>query len=104
VFCYQVIVLGMPCRAACFGKLPEFRFARSKASRPRERVTHYFSVFCDLSAQQSTAAECLEHARQCEWYAVDEEDRKFLLQKAKDWRKLAIKKELEIRAAARVAA
>ena len=46
-----------------------------------------------------TIAECLEHARQCEWYAArtnDEEDRKFLLRKAKDWTKLAIKKELEI--------
>ena len=34
----------------------------------------------------STIAECLEHARQCEWYAArtnDEEDRKFLLRKAK---------------------
>ena len=29
----------------------------------------------------STIAECLEHARECEWYAArtnDEEDRKFL--------------------------
>ena len=47
----------------------------------------------------STIAECLEHARQCEWYAArtnDEQDRKFLLRKAKEWTKLAIKKELEI--------
>jgi hypothetical protein len=54
-----------------------------------------------------TIAECLEHARQCEWYAArtnDEQDRKFLLRKAKDWTKLAIKKELEIRASARAAA
>jgi hypothetical protein len=54
-----------------------------------------------------TISECLEHARQCEWYAArtnDEEDRKFLLRKAKDWTTLAIKKELEIRAAARIAA
>jgi hypothetical protein len=53
-----------------------------------------------------TIAECLEHARQCEWYAArtsDEEDRKFLL-KGKEWTKLAIKKELEIRASARAAA
>ncbi len=35
---------------------------------------------------------------------ADEEDRKCLLRKAKDWTKLAIKKELEIRAAARAAA
>ena len=52
-------------------------------------------------------AECLEHARQCEWYAArtnDEEDRKFLLRKAKDWTKLAFKKELEIRASAKTAA
>jgi hypothetical protein len=54
-----------------------------------------------------TIAECLEHARQCEWYAArtsDEEDRKFLLRKGKEWTKLAIKKELEIRASARAAA
>ena len=55
----------------------------------------------------STIAECLEHFRQCEWYANrtnDEEDRKFLLRKAKEWTKLAIKaikKEPEIRASAR---
>jgi hypothetical protein len=54
-----------------------------------------------------TIAECLEHARQCEWYAArtnDEQDRKFLIRKAKDWTKLATKKELEIRASARAAA
>jgi hypothetical protein len=54
-----------------------------------------------------TIEECLEHARQCEWYAVrtgDEADRNFLLRKARDWRKLAIRKELEIRASARTAA
>jgi hypothetical protein len=52
-------------------------------------------------------AECLEHDRECEWYAAgtsDEEDRKFLFRKAKEWTKLAIKKELEIRAIARAAA
>jgi hypothetical protein len=55
----------------------------------------------------STIAECLEHVRQCEWYAArthDEQDRKFLLRKAKEWTKLANKKELEIRASARAAA
>ena len=54
-----------------------------------------------------TVTECLEHARQCEWYAAragDEEDRKFLLWKAKEWTKLAMEKELEIRASARAAA
>jgi hypothetical protein len=54
-----------------------------------------------------TIAECLEHARQCEWYAsraTDEEDRKFLLRKAKDWTRLAGEKEVEIRAPARIAA
>ena len=54
-----------------------------------------------------TIAECLEHARQCEWYAArtnDEEDRKFLLRKAKHWTKLAAEKELEVRASARAAA
>ena len=52
-----------------------------------------------------TNAECLEHARQCEWYAArtnDEEDRKFLLRKAKHWTKLAAEKERE--ASARAAA
>jgi hypothetical protein len=54
-----------------------------------------------------TVAEYLEHARQCEWYAArttDEQDREFLLRKAKDWTKLAIKEELQIRASARAAA
>jgi hypothetical protein len=55
----------------------------------------------------STIAECLEHVRQCEWYAVrtnDEQDRKFLLRKAKQWTKLAAEKEMEVRASARAAA
>jgi len=54
-----------------------------------------------------TTADCLEHARQCEWYAArtdDKEDRKFLLRKAKQWTKLAAEKELEIRAAPKTAA
>ena len=54
-----------------------------------------------------TIAECLEHARQCEWYAArtnDEEDRTFLRRSAKHWTKLAAEKELEIRAFARAAA
>jgi hypothetical protein len=52
-----------------------------------------------------TIEECLEHARQCEWYAEhtnDEEDRKFLLRMAKHWKKLAAEKELQ--ASARAAA
>ena len=52
-------------------------------------------------------AECLEHARQCQWYAVRTgygRDREILLRKVKDWRKLAVRKELEIRAAAKTAA
>ena len=42
-----------------------------------------------------TVAECLEHARQCEWYAArtDEGDRKYLLWRAKEWMKLAVEKE-----------
>jgi hypothetical protein len=51
-------------------------------------------------------SECLQHARQCEWYAsrtTDEEDRQFLIRKAKDWTRLAGEKELEIRASARMA-
>ena len=42
-----------------------------------------------------TIAECLEHARQCEWYAArtnDEEDRKFLLRKAKHWTSWPLRK------------
>ena len=44
-----------------------------------------------------TIEECLEHARQCEWYAArtnDEGDRKFLLWRAQQWTKLAQEKEL----------
>ncbi len=54
-----------------------------------------------------TIAECLEHARQCEWYGArtnDEADRKFLLRKAKEWTKLAEEKEREASASARSAA
>ena len=54
-----------------------------------------------------TVAECLEHARQCEWYAArtnDEGDRKFLLWRAEQWMKRAREKELETRASARPAA
>jgi hypothetical protein len=54
-----------------------------------------------------TIAECLEQARYCEWYAPRtgyEQDREFFLRKAQIWRKLAIRRELEIRAAARTAA
>jgi hypothetical protein len=54
-----------------------------------------------------TIEECLERARQCEWYAArtnNEGDRKFLLQKAREWTRLAAEKELEVRASARVAA
>ena len=35
-----------------------------------------------------TIQQCVEHARQCEWYAAranEEEDRKFLLMSAKQW-------------------
>jgi hypothetical protein len=45
-----------------------------------------------------TVAECLEHARQCDWYAArtnDEGDRKFLLWRAQQWTKLAQEKERE---------
>jgi hypothetical protein len=50
-----------------------------------------------------TSAECLEH-RYCEWYvaqANDEGDRKFVERKAMDRTMIAIKKELEVRAAVR---
>jgi hypothetical protein len=43
-----------------------------------------------------TVAECLEHARQCEWYAARTNwDRKFLLWRAQQWTKLAQEKERE---------
>jgi hypothetical protein len=54
-----------------------------------------------------TIEQCLEHARECEWYAArtnDEADRKYLRHRAKHWIKLAAEKELEIRASARAAA
>jgi hypothetical protein len=54
-----------------------------------------------------TIAECVENARQCEWYAgrtKNEEDRKFLLRMAKQWTKFAAEKEREIVATARAAA
>jgi hypothetical protein len=53
-----------------------------------------------------TIAKRLEHARQWEWYVAcrnDEEDRKFLLRKAKHRMKLAAEKELEVQASARAA-
>ena len=43
-----------------------------------------------------TITECLEHVRQCEWYAArtnDEKDRKFLLRMAKHWTKQARKRD-----------
>ncbi len=51
-----------------------------------------------------TVTECLEHARQCEWYAArtnNEEDRKFLLWRAEQWTNRAREKELEARTSAR---
>jgi hypothetical protein len=54
-----------------------------------------------------TIAECLEHARYCAWYAAqtnDEGERDFVLRKARDWTHLAVKKALEVRAAAKTAA
>ena len=58
-------------------------------------------------AASPTIAECLEHVRQCDWYAAhtnDEEDRKFIRSRAQHWTKLVREKELEVRAFARVAA
>jgi hypothetical protein len=49
-----------------------------------------------------TIEECLENARQCESRTNDEEDRKFLLRRAKHWTKLAAEKEFEVQAAARL--
>ena len=48
-----------------------------------------------------TVTECLEHARQCEWYAArtnNEADRRFLLWRAELWTKLAREKEQEAEA------
>ena len=50
-----------------------------------------------------TISECAEQARYCEWYAArtqEHGERKYLLQKARDWTRLAAKKELEVRWAA----
>jgi hypothetical protein len=60
-----------------------------------------------VSCVRALNKECLEHARQCEWYAArtnDEADRKFLLRKANHWTKLAREKETKLRASARTAA
>ena len=55
-----------------------------------------------------TIAECAEQARYCEWYAAhtrDEKERKYLIRKAGDWKRLvAKKKELHVRWAAAKAA
>jgi hypothetical protein len=54
-----------------------------------------------------TIAECLEHARQCEWYAArtkDEADRKFLLWRAQELKKRAEELEREAKTSARSAA
>jgi hypothetical protein len=62
---------------------------------------------CLVEVSMPTIEECLEHARQCEWYAArtnDEKDRKFHLRMAKHWKKLAQEKELEVRATAKTAA
>ena len=80
---------------------------RSSRLQPHRFDQRRIVRICFVEVSMPTIEECLEHARQCEWYAArtnDEEDRKFLLRKAKDWTKLAIKKELEIRAAAKAAA
>jgi hypothetical protein len=55
----------------------------------------------------ATIAECVENARQCEWYASKTNnagERKFLLRMAKRWTELAAEKEREVRDAARSAA
>ena len=64
-----------------------------------EKIENLQALVAVIEAQSLT--------RECEWYVApthDEGDRKFLIRKAKDWTKLAIKKELEIRASARAAA
>ena len=56
------------------------------------------------SSMSPAIAECLEHARQCEWYADwtnNEADRKFLLWRAEEWTKLAEEKEQEVKVPAR---
>ena len=61
----------------------------------------------EIGAMSPTVAECLEHARQCEWYAArtnDDGDRKFLLWRAQQWMKLAEEKERELKASAQTAA
>jgi hypothetical protein len=72
------------------------------SSRPCGRNAHAPRPAHTLEVVMSpTITECLEHARQCKWYAArtgDEGDRKFLLWRAELWTKLAREKEQEAEA------
>jgi hypothetical protein len=55
----------------------------------------------------TTIQGCLAQARYCKWYARETRDgavRRHLLRKAREWAKLAMRKESEIRAYARIVA
>jgi hypothetical protein len=69
--------------------------------------THQVDVTRGDRVMSTTIAECLEHARQCEWYAArtnDEADRKYLLWRSQEWTRLAQEIETELRASADTAA
>ena len=104
----------LPHRRGKFGSLEDARGRRSSRAEPEVERSGYQSNRRQSAGghdrryfMSPTIAECLEHARQCEWYAAhtsDGEDRRFLLRRAQHWTKLAREKELEIRAFARAAA
>ena len=63
--------------------MPERR--QREADRP-DQIKRKRGVVIGGTPVSLSIEECLEHARQCGWYAArtnDEEDRKFLLRKAK---------------------
>jgi len=97
-------------------------FQELSKERPRDPARGVFSFLCNQhqvvrlsvwepnrgwTSMSLTIAECAMQARYCEWYAArtqDEGDRKYLLRKARDWKRLAAKKEMNIRWAAKAAA
>jgi hypothetical protein len=87
---------------------PQSKSCQQLSSRPRGGNAHAPRQATRGDRVMSpTIAECLEHARQCEWYAArtnDEGDRKYLLWRAQLWTKLAQEKEIELGASAGTAA
>jgi hypothetical protein len=59
------------------------------------------------ASKTHTLAACLSQVRYCKWYADQETDkatRRHLRQKAREWAKLALAKERDVRAFARMVA